>query len=64
MTNLKYDLWTLTECRIDDPRDYLETIVLNAKFDKVQAIKYKDEMVFVISEKQYQKLINSWGLYV
>ena len=44
---------------LDDPRDYLETIVLNAKFDKVQAIKYKDEMVFVISEKQYQKLINS-----
>ncbi len=53
-----YNLWTLTELRKDDPREYLELIIINAKFDKVQAIKYKEDTVFVISEKQYNQLIN------
>ena len=58
MTNHEYNLWILTEHRKDDPRDYLETIVLNAKFDKVQAIEYRGEKVFVVSEEQYRKLKN------
>jgi hypothetical protein len=57
MTIRQYNLWTLTELRQDDPRAYLDMIVYNAKYDKVQAIKYKDDTVFVISETQYKKLL-------
>ncbi len=49
-------LWNLTELRKDDPRGYLDVIVFNAKFNKVQAIKYKEDTVFIISEEQYKKL--------
>jgi hypothetical protein len=59
MKNYDYNLWTLTELRKDDPRNYLEIIVLNARFGKVQAIQYQENKVFVISEEQYQKLKNS-----
>jgi hypothetical protein len=55
----EYNLWTLTELRQDDPREYLDVIIQNAKFDKVQAIKYKEDTVFVVSEKQYNQLINT-----
>ena len=55
MSIREYHLWTLTELRQDDPRAYLDMIVYNAKFDKVQAIKYKDDTVFVISKAQYEK---------
>ena len=58
MTICQYNLWTLTELRKDDPREYLDIIIANAKYDKVQAIKYKDDTVFVISEHQYKKLKN------
>ena len=64
MTIPQYNLWTLTELRKDDPREYLDIIIANAKYDKVQAIQYQDDTVFVISELQYKKLMNSWGLYV
>ena len=56
MSIREYHLWTLTELRQDDPRAYLDMIVYNAKYDKVQAIKYKEDIVFVISETQYLKL--------
>jgi hypothetical protein len=56
MTNREYNLWTLTELRKDDPREHLELIIFNAKFDKVQAIQYQGNTVFVISEVQYKKL--------
>ncbi|MCE2731421.1 MAG: hypothetical protein LW599_04980 [Rickettsiaceae bacterium] len=59
MKNYDYNLWTLTELRKDDPRNYLEIIVFNARFGKVQAIQYQENKVFVISEEQYQKLKNS-----
>ena len=55
MTNREYNLWTFTELRKDDPREHLELIIANAKFDKVQAIKYQEDTVFVISETQYKK---------
>ena len=58
MSIREYHLWTLTELRQDDPRGYLDIIIANAKFDKVQAIKYKDDTVFVISENQYKKFKN------
>jgi hypothetical protein len=41
-----------------DPRMYLDIIVTNAKHNKIQAIQYRDDTVFVISEEQYNKLIN------
>jgi len=64
MTNREYNLWTLTELRKDDPREYLDIIIANAKYDKVQAIQYQGDTVFVISQAQYDKFKNSWGLYV
>lgn len=59
MNNPKGNLWTLTELRQDDPREYLELIIFNVKFDKVQAIKYKDDTVYMVSEAQYKKLLLS-----
>lgn len=56
--NSNYLLWTLTELRQDDPRGYLDIIILNAKFNKIQAIKYQEDTVFIISEEQYKKLQN------
>ena len=56
MSIREYHLWTLTELHQDDPRAYLDMIVYNAKYDKVQAIQYQDDTVFVISETQYLKL--------
>ena len=58
MTIRQYHLWTLTELHQDDPRNYLDVIIQNAKFDKVQAIKYKEDIVFVISESQYKKFVD------
>ena len=55
MSIREYHLWNLTELRQDDPRNYLDVIIANAKFDKVQAIQYQDDTVFVISENQYKK---------
>lgn len=55
MSIREYHLWTLTELRQDDPRNYLDVIIANAKFDKVQAIQYQDDTVFVISKAQYEK---------
>lgn len=59
MTNYKYNLWTLTELRKDDPRDYLDIIIFNANFGKIQAIQYQNYKVFIISEEQYNKLSKS-----
>ena len=59
MTNREYNLWSLIELRQDDPREHLELIIFNAKFDKVQAIQYQGDTVFVISEAQYKKLLIS-----
>ena len=55
MSIREYHLWNLTELRQDDPRAYLDMIVYNAKFDKVQAIQYQGDTVFVISKTQYEK---------
>ena len=41
MTSQELDLWTLTELRTDDPREYLDIIIINAKYCKVQAVQYK-----------------------
>ena len=58
MIDYNYNLWTLTELRKDDPRAFLDIIILNARFNKIQAIQYQGDKVFVISEEQYKKLIN------
>jgi len=60
MINYKYDfdLYTLQELPSNDARLFLDIIVNNALL-KAQAIQYKENTVFVISEEQYNKLINS-----
>jgi hypothetical protein len=58
MTNYRYDfnLHTLNEIPSNDARLFLNIIVNNA-LTKTQAIEYKDNTVFIISEEQYKKLI-------
>ena len=60
MIEYRYDfeLHTLHEIPVNDARLFLDIIVNNALL-KAQAIQYKDNTVFVISEEQYNKLINS-----
>jgi len=55
----KYNSWTLTELREDDPRICLDVIVSNARLGIIQAIHYQENKVFVISEEQYNKLQNT-----
>jgi hypothetical protein len=59
MINYRYDfeLHTLNELPVNDARLFLNIIVNNA-VTKAQAIQYKENTVFVISEEQYRKLIN------
>lgn len=59
MTNYRYDfdLHTLQELPTNDVRLFLDIIVKKALL-QTQAIQYKDNTVFVISEEQYKKLIN------
>ena len=63
MNNYRYDfeLHTLNELPVNDARLFLNIIVNNA-ITKVQAIQYKENTVFVISEEQYLRLINT-GYY-
>ena len=60
MIKYRYDfeLHTLNEIPVNDARLFLDIIVNNALL-KVQAIQYRENTVFVISEEQYNKLINS-----
>ncbi len=51
-------LYTLNELPTEDVRLFLNIIVSNA-LTKAQAIQYKDNTVFVISEEQYLRLINT-----
>ena len=59
MNNYRYafELHTLQELPSNDARLFLDIIVNNALL-KAQAIQYRDNTVFVISEEQYKKLIN------
>ena len=59
MIKYRYDfeLHTLHEIPVNDARLFLDIIVNNALL-KAQAIQYKDNTLFVISEEQYNKLIN------
>jgi hypothetical protein len=59
MSNNHNNLWKLHELPSHDARLFLDIIVANAKYNKIQAIQCRDETVFVISEEQYKKLINS-----
>lgn len=58
MKNYRYDfeLYTLQELPSNDARLFLDVIV-NKALLHTQAIQYKDNTVFVISEEQYNKLI-------
>ena len=53
MSDYSYNLWKLHKLTSSDPRMYLDIIVTNAKYNKIQAIQYRDDTVFVISEEQY-----------
>ena len=59
MINYRYDfeLHTLQELPSNDARLFLD-IIVNKALLQIQAIQYKDNTVFVISEEQYKKLIN------
>ena len=59
MNNYRYnfDLYTLQQLPSNDARLFLDIIVNNALI-KAQAIQYKENTVFVISEDQYNNLIN------
>lgn len=58
MNNYRYDfdLHTLQELPSNDARLFLD-IIINKALLHTQAIQYKDNTVFVISEEQYNKLI-------
>ena len=58
MTNYRYDfeLHTLQELPSNDARLFLD-IIVNKALLQTQAIQYKDNTVFIISEEQYKKLI-------
>lgn len=60
MTDYRHDfeLHTLQELPTNDARLFLDVIV-NKALIQTQAIQYKDNTVFIISEEQYTKLINS-----
>lgn len=59
MTNYKYnfELYTLQQLPSNDARLFLD-IIVNKALLQAQAIQYKDNTVFIISEEQYKKLIN------
>jgi hypothetical protein len=59
MINYRYDfdLHTLQELSSNDARLFLD-IIVNKALLQIQAIQYKNNTVFVISEEQYNKLIN------
>jgi len=59
MNNYRYDfdLYTLNEIPVNDARLFIDVIV-NKALVQTQAIKYKNNTVFVINEEQYKKLIN------
>jgi len=53
----EFDLHTLQELPANDARLFLD-IIINKALLQAQAIQYKENTVFVISEEQYNKLIN------
>jgi len=53
----EFDLHTLQELPSTDARLFLD-IIVNKALLQTQAIQYKENTVFVISEEQYKKLIN------
>lgn len=60
MNTYRYDfeVHTLQELPSNDARLFLD-IIVNKALLQTQAIQYRNETVFVISEEQYNKLINS-----
>lgn len=52
-----FDLHTLQELPSNDARLFLD-IIINKALLQIQAIQYKNNTVFIISEEQYNKLIN------
>lgn len=58
MNTYRYDfeLHTLNKIPTNDARLFLD-IIINKALLQIQAIQYKDNTVFIISEEQYKKLI-------
>jgi len=59
MINYKYEfeLYTLQQLPSNDARLFLD-IIVNKALLQAQAIQYKENTVFIISEEEYKKLIN------
>ena len=53
-----FDLHTLQQLPSNDARLFLD-IIVNKALVQTQAIQYRENTVFVISEEQYNKLVNS-----
>ena len=51
-----FDLHTLQELPSNDARLFLD-IIINKALLQIQAIQYKNNTVFILSEEQYKKLI-------
>ena len=51
-----FDLHTLQELPSNDARLFID-IIINKALLQIQAIQYKDNTVFIMSEEQYKKLI-------
>ena len=56
MSNNHNNLWKLHELPSNDARLFLD-IIINKALLQIQAIQYKNNTVFIISEEQYKKLI-------
>lgn len=58
MINYRYDFdfHTLQELPSNEARLFLD-IIINKALLQIQAIQYKNNTVFIISEEQYNKLI-------
>lgn len=57
MIDYDFDTYTLHELPSNDARLFLD-IIINKSLERIQAVKYKDNTVFVISEDLYIKLLS------
>lgn len=51
-------IWVLEQLRRDDPRHFLDLLVFKTFAGDIQTIRYNNNNVYLISEEQYQKLVN------
>lgn len=50
--------WVLEPLRENDARQFLDVILFKVLAGNSQAIEYKEDIIYVISKEQYQKLLS------